>query len=520
MPDLAAALITRGVLTPGSASRALAAARDGDVASAALRLGLAEERALVEVLAQLHGCPGVDLSRSVVPAANLDLVSPALCRARRILPVSIGRSEVVLAMAEPDGRAVVNEVRYLTGRKVLPYAAVGAAVQDAFQELLQIRSRGGAAWRGQHAPALPDKTAAWVGVVKPRPAAPSGAIEVPEAEERMELVGITESMMEAAREAPEPLPAEPVAPPPDRSPATAPSPGGEPPRREPPPVEASLGGPPAPAVPGGEGAGGPRAAAKADGGGPLVLVADDDPEALVLLSRVLERLGCRVIQARDGREALEAIRRERPSLAVLDAMMPGIHGFEVCRGVKDDPELRRTRVVLCSAVYRGAAAADARVAFGADEYLEKPFRVREASRLFREVLAGPEASAPDENQRRERARADWQEGAKALAANSLDEAVSLCRRATEVDPVSAEAHYYLGHALSRQGMLFEAAAAFERAVELRPDADLTHSCLALLYERLGFRRAAGLAWARAAEACRDPGRRERIQGRFLALLRS
>ena len=506
MPDVAAALIASGVLTPGSASQALAAARDGDVASAALRLGLAEERGLVEVLAQLHGCPGVDLSRSVVPAANLDLVSPALCRVRRILPVSIGRGEVVLAMPEPDARASVNEVRYLTGRKVLPYVAVGAAVREAFDGLLQVRSRGGPAWRGRHAPALPDKTAAWVGVVKPRPAAPLGAIELPEVgEEGMEIVGITESMMEAARGAPGPLPPEPRRPPAGRSPTAS---------AAPPPEPSAV------AAPREERAGGRRAAAPAAGGGRLALVADDDPEALAMLSRILEGIGCRVIQARDGREALEAVRRERPALAVLDAMMPGVHGFEVCRGVKDDPELRGTRVVLCSAVYRGAAAADARVAFGADAYLEKPFRLREASRVFREALAGPQAPAPDESQRLERARADWQDGAKALAAGRLEEAVSLCRRAAETDPVSAEAHYYLGHALSREGMLFEAVAAFERAVELRPDADLTHSCLAMLYERLGFRRAAGLAWARAAEACQDPARRERIQERLLALLRS
>ena len=82
MADLAAHLVRSGVLPAEAASRALAAAHDGDVASAALRLGLAAEAVLVKALAELHGCPGVDLSKSVVPTANLDVVSPGFCRQR------------------------------------------------------------------------------------------------------------------------------------------------------------------------------------------------------------------------------------------------------------------------------------------------------------------------------------------------------------------------------------------------------------------------------------------------------
>ncbi|HET9552894.1 MAG TPA: hypothetical protein VFP50_07990, partial [Anaeromyxobacteraceae bacterium] len=67
MADVAAHLVRSGVLPAESAARALAAAHDGDVASAALRLGLATEAALVRALSDLHGCPGVDLSKSVVP---------------------------------------------------------------------------------------------------------------------------------------------------------------------------------------------------------------------------------------------------------------------------------------------------------------------------------------------------------------------------------------------------------------------------------------------------------------------
>src|SRR5512140_1780405 len=165
MADLAAHLVRTGVLAPAAAARALAAAHDGDVASAALRLGLAQEAALARALADVHGCPAVDFSRSVVPCANLDAVSPELCRQRRVLPVSVTRTELVLAMADPDDRALADEVRFVTGRSVLRYAAVPAAIERTVDGVVREASRGAPAWRGARAPALPDPAAAWVGVV-------------------------------------------------------------------------------------------------------------------------------------------------------------------------------------------------------------------------------------------------------------------------------------------------------------------------------------------------------------------
>lgn len=491
MADVAAALIRQGVLSPDAASRALAAARDGDVASAALRLGLADENTLVRALAKAHGCPGVDLSRSVVPLKNLEVVAADFCRERKILPVSVGRSEVVLAMIDPEDYAAADEVRYTTGRKVLRYVSVGAAITRVLDGLSQARASGSPGWRGEYAPSLPDPAAAWVGVVKPTetgmPAGRAASVELPaaEEEEEMVLVGIAESLMDM-HGAPSPAAAE-------AKPAR-----------------------PAPAALGRED---PTVRVEGLGVGKLVLVADDDAETRQLIARILEGLGCTVLHAANGRAALDVVRQARPDMLVLDAMMPVLHGFEVCRAVKGDPVLRKIRVVLCSAVYRGTVGEDAKTAFGADAFLEKPFRLEEANRVFRVALVGTAAAeSADERARREAAATDWRAGAKAVSEGRLDEAVELCRRAAETDPFSAEAHYYLGHALSRQGMLFEAVAAFERATELRPDADSAHQCLAQILERLGFQRSARQAWAQAVETCKDAGRKKAMQARLLRLL--
>jgi CheY-like chemotaxis protein len=483
LPDLAAHLVRSGVLAPAAAARALAAARDGDVGSAALRLGLAPEAALARALADVHGCPAVDLSRSVVPCANLDAVSPELCRQRRVLPVSVTRTELVLAMADPDDRALADEVRFVTGRSVLRYAAVPAAIERTVDGVVREASRGAPAWRGAQAPALPDPAAAWVGVV--HGAKLEHGADLSELASSAELVGLAGAA--------------------GATPFSAPSPA----RRE----RHARHAPPA-AAPGSGDAAARRAGV---GAGKLALVADASAPAREEAAALLAGIGCAVLQAPDGKTALDAVREARPDLVLLEALLPMTPGFEVCRAVKGDPVLRPTAVVLTSGAHRGTVAADAKAVFGADAFLEKPWRDDEVVRTATRLLLGGEAD-PAEQAARATAAAAWREGARLLRAGRVDEAIALLREAAAKDDLSPEAHHDLGVALARQGILFEAAAAFARAAELRPDVDLAHQALARTYEALGFRKSAREAWARAIEACADEERKGVMQARLARLL--
>ena len=103
-----------------------------------------------------------------------------------------------------------------------------------------------------------------------------------------------------------------------------------------------------------------------------VLVVDDEPFILRSLSFVLERAGYRVLQARDGEDALEKLRDHRPPVCILDVMMPKRNGYEVCEVVKGDPDLRGTHVILLTA--KGQESARGRgIQAGADQFLTKPF---------------------------------------------------------------------------------------------------------------------------------------------------
>jgi DNA-binding response OmpR family regulator len=117
-----------------------------------------------------------------------------------------------------------------------------------------------------------------------------------------------------------------------------------------------------------------------------VLIADDEPNIVVSLEFMMKREGHQVVVVRDGVAALEAIRRERPRLVLLDAMMPGMSGFDVCEAVRADAGLRDTRILMLTAKGRETDVARGMGA-GADAYVTKPFSTRELVQKVRDMLS-------------------------------------------------------------------------------------------------------------------------------------
>jgi CheY-like chemotaxis protein len=115
----------------------------------------------------------------------------------------------------------------------------------------------------------------------------------------------------------------------------------------------------------------------------LVLVVDDEPAVLEVLSQVVEDLGHDVLQARDGEEALGLARAKRPQLVVTDHVMPRLSGLELCRRLRSDEVLKNTPVILLSGVLpQGIPEASA--------FLHKPFEITDFEALIRKSLAqGP-----------------------------------------------------------------------------------------------------------------------------------
>jgi len=109
---------------------------------------------------------------------------------------------------------------------------------------------------------------------------------------------------------------------------------------------------------------------------PRVLIVDDEPNIVLSLEFLLRQRGYEVAVARSGEEALAQVEESPPALVLLDVMLPGIDGFEVCRQLRERAGSGALKIVLLTA--RGRDAERVRgLEEGADVYVTKPFSTRE-----------------------------------------------------------------------------------------------------------------------------------------------
>jgi two-component system phosphate regulon response regulator PhoB len=121
-----------------------------------------------------------------------------------------------------------------------------------------------------------------------------------------------------------------------------------------------------------------------------ILIVDDEERSRRLVSVTLAGGEYDVLEAPDGAQALDVIRRERPVLVLLDVQMPAVDGIEVCRQVKADPALRGTIVVMLTAQAQAEARRRASAA-GADTFLTKPFSPMQLLEIVNRRTAQPGA---------------------------------------------------------------------------------------------------------------------------------
>src|SRR2546421_1761685 len=270
---------------------------------AVLELGVPEAD-LVSMMSEQLGIPGVDLARTAVDLTVLDTVPRPVAESDVVLPLSVegGRLHVAVS-AGADNFDVLEELRFISGQEVSPYAALPGSLIEAIAGSYDAKKRGESFWRRESV----------------RPDAPATfAVILPEIRRATGEAPATDAVLESEEELEE---LEEL--------------------REP-ELELEVGG---------DDEGEVLGAVAVRSGPARILAVDDDFDILRMLDRTLKSAGYVVDLARDGREAEQKLKSEKYDLVVLDAMLPHVHGFEICARLKASPRTRKMPVILVSAVY-------------------------------------------------------------------------------------------------------------------------------------------------------------------------
>ena len=184
-----------------------------------------------------------------------------------------------------------------------------------------------------------------------------------------------------------------------------------------------------------------------------ILLADDERDLVWAVEHSLRHDGYQVLAACDGAEALALARRQRPDLIILDVVMPGLDGLQVCRKLRQDPSLAATPILFLTV----RSSIEARISGldeGGDDYLVKPFDLGELKARIRALLRRDHSAATKEG--------DTEGAGSLLSLGSLTLDLKACQiriagRIEQLTPTEFELCYYLithpGEAFSSRQLL-------------------------------------------------------------------
>ena len=485
-------LLKQKAITPDQLEQALNES-GGRLASRLTEHGTISGLAALKALSEQHGIPGIDLEQVCVNLDDLVLLPKEIAVKHLILPVLSRGERLFVAMANPKERRVIDELEFVTGKKVYPYVALETPLARVIEEAYARKAAGEKYYVG---PRCSPETLQRLGI---------------DLEGRPLAGGEWETLEDVA--------------PPSEVPSTSGLSGA-------PGVNADIQPEVGLAEVGDEGFGDLSAELSvvsdvpAPGSGPApegtrtILVVDDDDEIRQMIDRLLTSRGYRVLQADAGHLALRLVKEHVPDLIVLDAMLPEVHGFDIARRIKGSKRYANIPIVMVSAVYRGwHYAEDLKQSCGVEAFIEKPFRIQQVVDAVEAALEGSSRHPePDLEQMHKEAEEALLAGVEAYRSGDLDAAVGHLRRGVGIDPLAYRLHFHLGLLLGRKGQVFDAITALEQAVEINARHFPAVKNLAILYHKAGFRNKAAEMWQRALVVAPDDDTRQMIKRQLLSLL--
>lgn len=507
-------LLKHRVLSSRQLAEALRNQRRGDppLVSALVEQGVIRDHEALKALSEQSGCPGIDLNQVVIRAADLSLVPRQLAERHCLLPVLVKGNRMFVAMADPADGRVLQELEMVTGKKAFPYISLKSSLRHVITDAYTCVDHGQSHYVGPKcspetlrkagiAPPPSDSGSGQGGVILPQrgrrspPVDESPSVQL---ERHMrpglppslhsgqgsgQVVIVDDTMAASQREDPGIL---------FDDPTFA--------ELE---VQSDVAQQPYPT--------------SSQQGAETLLVVDPDEEARRRVAEVFTEQGYRVLEADRGDSALQMVSHYAPDVMILEATLPGVHGFEVARQLKFSERYRNIRIVMTSNHYRGwRIAEDLKANFRVDGFVEKPYKIDDVvhevdkTRLAADSQRAAGTSAEAEPY--------LNAGIAAYKAGRIDEAIAQLRAGTQVDPLAYKVHFHLGLLYGKNGQLFDGIQELETVLGIRSDFFPALKNLAVLYQNAGFRNKAIEMWERCLANAPDEATRDTIKRHLVAVL--
>lgn len=425
-------------------------------------------------LSKRYGIPGVDLDRVIVPLKLLDILPYEVAKIHRILLIMEKGDTLVLAMANPTDKKVISELEFVTGKKIFPTVVLDEQLTDIIEQCYSLKKQGKEVFVGKEASdflkkgeSIDEKLFRDKAQILPEKESIPIIDKKEEEKELEEKLKAIDEIIDSCIED-------------DIS-------------QKKPPVEKKV---------------------------LKVLVVEDEEDIRRLISKLLKEKGYEVVEASRGLEALSLIQKEKIDLIILDAMLPEIHGFEICKKVKSSDKYHHIPIIMISAVYRGwRYAQDLKESYGVDLFIEKPFKLSDLLKGIKAVTEHNKNNNENRTYDNENIIQNYlKEAIKQYKKGDTKGAIQVLSSAIEKNPSSYKLHYHLALLYWKEERLFQAIRELEKALEINPDFFEAIQILSQLYQKTGFKHKAVEMLEKAISLCKDNEQKKKLKEQLIRLL--
>jgi CheY-like chemotaxis protein len=502
-------LLTRKLVSPEALDSALKeknrTGTDTPLASFLTDSGMVREEDALRALSEQFGVPGINLSQVAILLEHLSVMPREMAEAHMMLPVLLRGDRLFIAMADPRDKRVIDELEFVSGKKVYAYVALSTPLTRTIASAYDAKDRGEQYYLG---PTVPKETLARLGLNTQTPAQPAAFGNKSQTNEQPTLarpntmgpaIVVDDEMKKLAA---------------DTEFSTVDFGNVSADISQVAEAELLQGAPLPMSTP----AGSIKPNAR------TILIVDDEDDIRKMLRRIFVDKGHNVIEADRGLLALRMVKEHVPDLILLDAMLPELHGFDIARRIKGSEKYGKIPIIMMSAVYRGwRIAEDLKQAYGIEAYIEKPFKIAEITAAVAKSLAQRDSRKSQHPERDiEAVSADaeklLEDGVNAYKAGNLDLAISYLSKGVQIDPLAYRLHFHLALLHGKKGSIYEGISELEKAIELNPRHFPALKNLAVLYEKAGFRHKAVEMWERCVHVAPDAETRTQVKEHLMTLL--